>query len=102
MEWQSLSFTAEMMRAELAKAQAKHRSQGTRTDLLRAYSTKLKHGSTQSAYLLRRLARDHSIILERYERGEFKSVRAAAIAAGIVKPKKHNNNGPCPNCGHEW
>jgi hypothetical protein len=49
--------------------------------------TKLTHGSTRSAYLLRRLAREHPDILERYQRGEFKSPRAAAIAAGIIKPK---------------
>jgi hypothetical protein len=36
-------------------------------------------------HLRRRLARDHPVILERYERGEFKSVRAAAIKAGIVE-----------------
>jgi hypothetical protein len=34
---------------------------------------------------LRRLARDHPEILDRYEAGEFPSVRAAAREAGIVK-----------------
>jgi hypothetical protein len=40
-----------------------------------------------SAYLLRRIARmkDGEAILERYDRGEFKSVRAAADAAGIPR-----------------
>jgi hypothetical protein len=37
------------------------------------------------AYLLRRLARDFPNILKQYENGEFRSVRAAAIAAGIIK-----------------
>ena len=37
------------------------------------------------AYLLRRLARDAPEILERVKAGEFKSARAAAIEAGIVK-----------------
>ena len=38
--------------------------------------------------LLRRLARDdqHKEIFDAYEAGEYPSVRAAAIAAGIVKP----------------
>jgi hypothetical protein len=40
---------------------------------------------TGSAYLLRRLSRMDGDWLERYEAEEFKSVRAAAIAAGIVK-----------------
>ena len=38
------------------------------------------------AYLLRRLARDRPDILERVKSGEFKSARAAAIEAGIIKP----------------
>jgi hypothetical protein len=65
--------------AERAKAQAKYRKQGVHHKNL-----KMKPGQT-AAYLLRRLARDHPIILARYERGEFKSVRAAAKAAGIIK-----------------
>ena len=36
-------------------------------------------------YLTARLARDHPGILERMKAGEFKSVRAAALEAGIVK-----------------
>jgi len=36
-------------------------------------------------HLLRRLARDHAEILSGYNRGEFKTVRAAARAAGIIK-----------------
>jgi len=82
-----LGFDFRDMEAELARAQKKYRSQGTRTDLLGANITKLAKGkgSTQSAYLLRRLARDFPIILARYEKGEFKSVRAAAIEANIIK-----------------
>ena len=41
---------------------------------------------TQAAYLLRRLARDHPDLLDSYERGEYPSARAAAIAAGIIHP----------------
>jgi hypothetical protein len=92
------------MQAELAKAQARHRKQGTRTDLQRDNVTKLRgkggssDGGNSGSYLLRRLARDHPVILARYERGEFKSVRAAAIEAGIIKKAARR----CPHCGHEW
>jgi hypothetical protein len=37
--------------------------------------------------ILARLARDHPKILAAYERGEFKSARAAGIAAGIITPQ---------------
>lgn len=43
-------------------------------------------GSNSQAYLLRRLARDAPEILERVKAGEFKSARAAAIEAGIIRP----------------
>jgi hypothetical protein len=42
-------------------------------------------GNSQ-AYLLRRLARDAPEILERVKAGEFRSARAAAIEAGIIRP----------------
>jgi hypothetical protein len=44
-----------------------------------------KEGPNTASRLLRRLARPHPDILARYEAGEFKSVRAAAKEAGIVK-----------------
>jgi hypothetical protein len=47
---------------------------------------KLKQGSNQTAYLLRRLARERPDLLTAYEAGRFKSVRAAAIEAGFVTP----------------
>lgn len=37
-----------------------------------------------SSYLTRRIARDRPDFLERMKQGEYKSVRAAAIEAGIV------------------
>lgn len=63
--------------------------QGRRTDLQpRADGTKLEtHGSNQSSYLAARLKRDRPDIVARIDAGEFKSIRAAAIAAGIVKVK---------------
>lgn len=42
---------------------------------------------TSAEYLLRRLARDNPEILDELEAGKIKSVRQAAIAAGIVKVK---------------
>jgi hypothetical protein len=72
----------EAMRADLAKAQVEHRKQGAHVAI---GNKRLTKGSNQREYLLRRLARDHSDILAAYERGEFKSVRAAAIEAGIIK-----------------
>lgn len=44
-----------------------------------------KHG-TNAAYLSARLRRDHREIAERLSAGEFRSVRAAAIEAGIITP----------------
>ncbi len=43
--------------------------------------------SSDAEYLTRRIARDNPELLERMKAGEFKSVRAAAIEAGIVKPR---------------
>ena len=42
-------------------------------------------GSTHASYLVRRLKRDAPDIAEALGRGEYKSARAAGIAAGIVK-----------------
>jgi hypothetical protein len=45
----------------------------------------LKRGN-EAAYLKARLERDHPEIAEALDRGEHRSARAAAIAAGIIKP----------------
>jgi hypothetical protein len=45
----------------------------------------LKHG-TQAAYLKARLERDCPEVAAALDRGEHRSARAAAIAAGIIKP----------------
>lgn len=42
---------------------------------------------TDQEYLAARIARDRPDILKRMEQGEYRSVRAAAIDAGIIKPK---------------
>jgi hypothetical protein len=76
-------INVEAMRADLAKAQVEHRKQGKHQP---TNSRKIgRQGPDNRERLLRRLARDYPDILARYERGEFKSVRAAAIAAGIIK-----------------
>ncbi len=52
---------------------------------------KVKHpleSGNRSHYLMARIKRDHPDILLRCLDGEFVSVRQAAIAAGIVKPKR--------------
>lgn len=61
--------------------------QGTRTDLEpepRSDRTKLSRGEN-APYLAARLNRDHPDIAARVEAGEFKSIRAAAIEAGIIR-----------------
>jgi hypothetical protein len=45
-------------------------------------------GGTSPEYLTARIARDRPDILERMKAGEYKSVRSAAIDAGIVDPDK--------------
>lgn len=55
------------------------------TEFQGANST-LKRGSTQSAYLAARLKRDAPDEWRAYMDGAHKSVRAAALAAGIAKP----------------
>jgi len=55
----------------------------------------IKRGDNR-AYQLARLGRDYPDILARYERGEFKSVRAAAKAAGILKERQRSGSGSPP------
>jgi hypothetical protein len=59
-------------------------------------ANKVSKGTT-ATYLVRRLKRDHPEIAEALARGEFKSARAAGIAAGIVKPKT-----PLDHLRHWW
>jgi hypothetical protein len=44
-------------------------------------------GGTSADYLTRRIARDAPDVLEQMKQGKFKSVRKAAIAAGIIREK---------------
>lgn len=45
-------------------------------------------GGTSDKYLADRIARDRPDILERMKAGEYRSVRSAAIDAGIIDPEK--------------
>ena len=69
------------MQAEQARDEAKTVVQGSHLSNRKM----TQGGGTGAAYLLRRLARLGGDWIERYEAGEFASVRQAAIAAGIVK-----------------
>jgi hypothetical protein len=44
----------------------------------------LKRGSTDASYLARRLKRDHPDIFDQLAAGQYRSVREAAIAAGLI------------------
>lgn len=72
------------MQAEKARHEAETIVQGRHASSL-SDKEETPSGGTGSAYLLRRLARLPGDWIERYEAGEFASVRQAAIAAGIVK-----------------
>lgn len=71
--------------------------QGERTDLEPlSNGKKLQGGGNGEEYLLRRLkkhdAEHKTEFAEKWARGEYASVRKAAIAAGIVKPKTGGND----------
>ncbi len=59
-----------------------------KTDTNTALSDPKSKYGTSSDYLIRRIVRDRPDILERMQQGEFPSVRAAAIEAGIIKKNK--------------
>lgn len=70
-----------------AKPLAEHRRPTKEEQTDKVDNVKFTQGGNQSEYLLRRLARDNPEILDELEAGKIKSVRQAAIAAGIVKVK---------------
>ena len=73
--------------ADAAEPLTKHGEIGNgRADESRGDNITSTERGTAQSYLLRRLARDAPDILERVKTGEFKSARAAAIEAGIIKP----------------
>jgi hypothetical protein len=66
---------------------------GDRTTQEQGYNVPLVRGN-DADYLTRRIARDRPDILERMKAGEFTSVRAAALEAGIRK--RTIQHGPAP------
>ncbi len=61
----------------------------------------VRRGGTSTEYLLRRLARRHPAVFARWEAGEFRSARAAAIAAGVIRIKDARSTpaSPAPEIG---
>ncbi len=58
---------------------------GDRKSDIQVDNVNLNKGGENSEYLTARIARDNPEILERMKAGEFPSVRAAALEAGIVQ-----------------
>jgi hypothetical protein len=80
--------------AEEAKPLAPHGTNTQPTGLDNIKSSAMAKGGDDAEYLTRRIARDHPDILERMKAGEFTSVRAAALEAGIRK--RTIQHGPAP------
>ena len=83
----SVKIAAVLAKAQHARSQAVEVRQGqpkkeSNPDNVR---NTFDSGGNGSEYLLRRLAKTAPDFLDRYEAGEFKSVRAASIAAGHIK-----------------
>jgi hypothetical protein len=57
-----------------------------RVSVLQCKTETQEEWGNSSDYLTRRLARDRPDLIDRMKAGEFRSVRAAALEAGIVKP----------------
>ena len=73
------------VRKEMDQADARKEGRGNKVS---TNSGRFRDQSCASrSYLLCRLARRMPEILERYERGKFRSIRAAAIAAGIIRER---------------
>lgn len=74
------------LEAQRGREQSEHATPGRPSDAETLSNGKdIQGGGNGAEYLLRRLAKTAPEFVDRYEAGEFPSVRAAAIAAGIVK-----------------
>ena len=85
------SLTAiEKVKATMAKApdDAPKRGEVGRGRESRSDNVTSKGRGNGDTYLAARLKRDHPAIAARVANGEFKSIRAAALEAGIVKPMR--------------
>lgn len=86
----AMSEDAQWLLGQMSKSQplAQHGEIGNgRADESRVDNGTSTRGSNSQAYLLRRIARDQPELLDQIGQGKrFKSARAAAIEAGIIKP----------------
>lgn len=96
-----LKSSADFIKAVTGRTENAIRKEITKAQHARSQAVEVRRGDNQhtedrsngtiqtsgngSEYLLRRLAKTAPDILDRYEAGEFKSVRAASIAAGHIK-----------------
>lgn len=91
-----LKSSADFIKAVTGRTEKAIRKEITKAQHARAQAVEVRRGAhhnnimmnkqgTGSEYLLRRLAKTAPDFLDRYEAGEFKSVRAASIAAGHIK-----------------
>jgi hypothetical protein len=78
---QNASKARRERKAERERQEAKRRKRNNEPDKVRF----VRHYGNDASYLLRRLKRDCPEVLGALLRGEYPSVRQAAIAAGIVK-----------------
>jgi hypothetical protein len=86
-DWdQRVSLEKTRQTSKAAPALAQHGGERTKADEQGDIGT-LNRGSNSAAYLAARIKRDAPEIAARVEKGEFKSMRAAAKAAGIVKDR---------------
>lgn len=74
-----------VLAAEAGKPSPEHGEIGRGRDRDDNINSNSTTGGTSADYLTARIARDRPDILDRMKAGEFRSVRAAAIEAGIVK-----------------
>jgi hypothetical protein len=77
---------AEAARADPKPTHAEAGAKGGRGKKAATVRRSFRESTESRSSLLRRLARDAPDVLDAFERGEHKSARAAAIAAGILKP----------------
>lgn len=76
----------EQLQAEVPAEAILSRNGGDRrSDDFQSNNISLKSHGTSADYIKARLRRDHPEIAEQLERGEHRSARAAAIAAGFIK-----------------
>jgi len=88
-DYQADRRTAAVALAEKAEPGPTHKdagAKGGRGNKAADNVSSFSHGNAAD-YLTRRIARDRPDILERMKAGEFRSVRQAALEAGIVKPR---------------